>query len=48
MQRTHELEALLLEGIRSSEPTEMTREDWDDIRREALKQFEARKSLKTP
>jgi hypothetical protein len=42
MPRTRELEALLLEGIRSSEPTEMTREDWDDIRREALKQFEAR------
>ena len=41
------LEALLLEGIQSSKPTEMTRQDWDDIRREALKQFEARKSRKT-
>lgn len=41
------LEALLLEGIQSSEPTEMTRQDWDNIRREALKQFEARKSRKT-
>ena len=41
------LEALLMEGIQSSEPTEMTRQDWDDIRREALKQFEARKSRKT-
>lgn len=40
------LEALLLEGIQSSEPTEMTRQDWNDIRREALKQFEARKSRK--
>jgi antitoxin ParD1/3/4 len=41
------LEALLLEGIQSGEPTEMTREDWSDIRREALKQLEARKSRKT-
>ena len=41
------LEALLMEGFQSSEPTEMTRQDWDDIRREALKQFEARKSRKT-
>ncbi|HEY6390731.1 MAG TPA: type II toxin-antitoxin system ParD family antitoxin [Bryobacteraceae bacterium] len=41
------LEALLMEGIQSSEPTEMTRQDWDDIRREALKQFQARKSQKT-
>jgi antitoxin ParD1/3/4 len=41
------LESLLVEGIQSSEPTEMTREDWDDIRREAIKQFEARKSRKS-
>ncbi len=41
------LEAMLMEGIRSSELTEMRREDWDDIRREAVKQFEARKSRKT-
>ncbi len=41
------LEALLMEGIHSSGPTEMTRQDWDDIRREALKQFRARKSHKT-
>ena len=40
------LEALLTEGIQSSGPTEMTRRDWDDIRREALKQFEARKARK--
>src|ERR1035438_10358358 len=33
------LEALLMEGIQSSGPTEMTRHDWDDIRREALKQL---------
>jgi antitoxin ParD1/3/4 len=41
------LEALLVEGIQSSQPTEMTRRDWEDIRREALKQFESRKSCKT-
>ncbi len=40
------LESLLMEGIQSSAPTEMTRQDWDDIRREALKQFEGRKSRK--
>ena len=40
------LEAFLMEGIQSSGPTEMTRQDWDDIRREALKQFEGRKSRK--
>ncbi len=31
------LEALLLEGIQSSESTEMTRQDWADVRREAAK-----------
>jgi antitoxin ParD1/3/4 len=40
------LEALLMEGLQSDEPTEMTRQDWDAIRREAAKQFEARKSRK--
>jgi len=46
--KAHEkLEALLMEGIQSSGPTAMTPQDWDDIRREALKQFEARKSRKT-
>jgi antitoxin ParD1/3/4 len=40
------LEALLMEGVQSSGSTEMTRQDWDDIRREALKQFEGRKSRK--
>ena len=38
------LEALLLEGIQSGEATEMTLQDWDDVRREAREQFEARKS----
>ena len=41
------LEAMLMEGMQSSEPTEMPREDWADIRREALKQVEARKSQKS-
>ena len=41
------LEALLVEGIQSSsQPTEMTRQDWEDIRSEALKLFESRKSRK--
>lgn len=41
------LEALLMEGIQSGKPTQMTRQDWGEIRREALKQFESRKSRKT-
>ena len=40
------MEAQLMEGIQSGEPTEMTRQDWKDIRAEALKQIEARKSRK--
>ena len=40
------LETLLMEGIQSGGPTEMTRQDWTDIRAEALKQLEARKSRK--
>jgi antitoxin ParD1/3/4 len=41
------LEALLTEGIQSGKPTGMTRQDWDDVRRDAVKQFEARRSRKT-
>ena len=41
------LETMLMEGMQSGEPTEMTREDWAGIRREALKQVEARKSRKS-
>jgi len=45
--KAHEkLGAMLMEGIQSGEPTEMTRQDWADIRQEAVKQFEARKSRK--
>ncbi len=40
------LAALLLEGIQSGQPSELTREDWDDIRGEALRKFEARKQSK--
>ena len=40
------LEALLMEGIQSGEPTDMTRQDWTDIRAAALKQFEVRRSRK--
>lgn len=41
------LETFLIEGIQSGEPTEMTREDWSEIRREALKQLEVRKTRKS-
>ncbi len=40
------LESLLMEGIQSSKPSELTREDWGEIRREALKQFDARRARK--
>ena len=38
------LESLLLEGIQSGDPTEMTSQDWKEIRREAVRQFESRKA----
>ena len=41
------LETLLMEGLQSGEPTDMTRQDWSDIRTAALKQLEARKSRKS-
>lgn len=41
------LEAMLMEGLKSSEPSEMRRADWDEIRREAIKQFEERRSRRT-
>jgi antitoxin ParD1/3/4 len=40
------LEALLMEGMQSGDPTEMTRRDGEDVRREAVKQFEGRRSRK--
>lgn len=36
------LERLLLEGLKGEE-TEMTREDWNDIRKEALERLKTRK-----
>ena len=42
-----ELEALLREGIQSGDPSELSPQDWQDIRAEALKQFEARKVRNT-
>jgi hypothetical protein len=38
------LEVLLQEAEDSGEPTEMTSQDWDDIRREGLALIKARKS----
>jgi hypothetical protein len=32
------------QGIQSSKSTKMTRQDWDDIRSQALKQFDSRRS----
>jgi antitoxin ParD1/3/4 len=40
------LETLLLEGLQSGKPTEMTRKDWAEIRGEAMKQFETRRARK--
>src|SRR2546427_1784058 len=35
-------EAMLMEGIQSGEPVEMTPQDWADIRQQALRLFEGR------
>ena len=40
------LEAILMEGLQSGSPSEMTRKDWDEIRAEALRRVEARKNGK--
>jgi antitoxin ParD1/3/4 len=42
-----QLEAFLLEGIESGVATEMTRQDWENIRREGRRLVEARKRQKT-
>ena len=39
-------EALLMEGLQSGSPSEMTRKDWDEIRAGALKRVEAGKNGK--
>jgi len=47
-QRVQErLEALLLEGIEEGEGTQMTREDWAEVRREAQRRLQERKSRKS-
>jgi len=38
------LEAKLLEGIASGTPTDMTRQDWEDLRRDLLGRHERRSS----
>ena len=38
------LEKLLQEGEDSGEPTEMTQQDWDDIRREVRQHYQQRKA----
>jgi hypothetical protein len=38
------LEALLLEGIESGEPSEMTEDEWVDVRREVHQRHAARKA----
>jgi antitoxin ParD1/3/4 len=40
------LEAMLMEGVQSGGPTELTSQDWADIRQEALRKVEARRSKK--
>ena len=42
------LEAMLMEGMESGSPTRMTRQDWAEIRTEAVRQFQARKTRKKP
>ena len=42
------LEGLLLEGLESGAPAEMTRQDWADIRNEALARIKARLPRKKP
>ncbi len=39
-----QLEALLVEGLESGKPTEMTDEEWNEIRKESLARLKARKS----
>ena len=41
------LEALLLEALDSGEPTEMTPDDWEQIRQEGLARLHARRAGKS-
>ena len=45
-QAEERLEQLLLEGLDSGEPVEMTKQDWEDIRNEALARIKQRQSAK--
>ncbi len=45
-QAEERLEQLLLEGLESGEPVDMTRQDWENIRSEALARFKERQSAK--
>lgn len=40
----NKLESLLLEGIQSGQPSELTRQDWEEIRTAALNRLAERKS----
>jgi antitoxin ParD1/3/4 len=41
------LESLLLQGLESGEPTPMTKEDWDDVRKEVRRRATQRKKAKS-
>ena len=45
-QAEERLERLLVEGLDSGEPVEMTKQDWDEIRRDALARLQERRSAK--
>ncbi len=47
LQDQAKLEAMLVEGLESGPATPWTREDLVEIRAEAMRQYEARKALKT-
>ena len=40
------LETILMDGIHGGGPTELTAQDWAEIRQEAMKRLEARRSNK--
>lgn len=40
------LDAILLEGLQSGEAAEMTRQDWKEIRKQALSRLQSRASVK--
>jgi len=36
-------DAMISEGLNSGEPTEMTQDDWDDMRKRAMKRIKAKR-----